>query len=120
MPRTEELKQVLSELLKKCDLDGVAIVTNRGQPVAAILPHDAPEKAVSAMAASILSIGQRVGYELGAGEPRHIIVDGTENTVVLVGFDSMVLVGRAPSTAEIGLIRFEAGKTVRKLQELLS
>ncbi|MHA1247144.1 MAG: hypothetical protein ACTSPE_07435 [Candidatus Thorarchaeota archaeon] len=78
------------------------------------------EKAISAMAASIQSIGVRVGKELGAGMPEVIIIDGAEKTVILTGFGSMILIGTAPVNSGIALIKFELVRAVERIKEVLN
>ena len=72
--KIDELDSILRDLEQNCDIDGAAIVTERGQIVASSLPQNTEEKAVSAMAAAMLSIGNRVGIALDAGEPQSILM----------------------------------------------
>ena len=62
---------------------------------------------------------KRVGRELDAGNPKSILIDGTEMSVIITGFGSLILVGMAPVNCELALIEFELGQAVKKIQELL-
>ncbi len=114
-----ELGVVLRDLEQNCDLFGSALVTDKGRMMSSSLPQNTEEKAVSAMAASIQSIGRRVGNVLEAGEPKTILIDGTDMSVILTGFGSLILVGIAPVNCELALVEFELGQAVKKIQAIL-
>lgn len=114
--RIAELDAILRDLEQNCDLIGSALVSDKGQMICSSLPEAAKEKAVSAMAAAILSIGNRVGVELGVGMMRSTLIDGTEKSVILKGIGRILLVGMAPSDSGIGLIDFEVNRAVERIQ----
>ena len=117
--KIRELEEVLRDLEQKCDLFGSALVTERGRMVSSSLPQSTEEKAVSAMAASIQSIGKRVGNELAAGEPKSILIDGTNMSVIITGFETLILVGIAPVNCQLALVEFELGQAVQKIQSIM-
>ena len=51
--------------------------------MAAALHKGVDEKAVSAMAAALVSIGGRVGTALESGNPRNIVIEGKGKTVIV-------------------------------------
>ncbi len=85
----------------------------------AALHKDADEKAISAMAAALISIGARVGSSLNAGTPRSVVIEGSEKTIVLRQVDNSALIATAPSDAKIGLIDFEMDKAVTSIRDIL-
>lgn len=111
----EKLDAVLREFEKNCDVDGSAIVTDKGRMICASLPRGTNEKAVAAMAAAMLSIGFRVGNELSSGIPQTILIDGSTKSIILRLIGRTVLVGLIPITAEISLINFELNKTIEQI-----
>ncbi len=113
--RIAELDTILRELEQNCDLTGSALISNKGQMICSSLPEDAGEKAVSAMAAAILSIANRVGNELNAGVMKSTMIDGKAMSVILKDIGRILLVGLAPSNSEIGLIDFEVKRAVEKI-----
>ncbi len=117
--RITELNVILRELEQNCDLNGSALVTDKGQMICSSLPEGTKEKAISAMAAAILSIGRRVGAELKIGTPRSTLIDGSEKSVILRGLGRMLLLGMAPFGSEIGLIDFELTKAAERLLAIL-
>jgi predicted regulator of Ras-like GTPase activity (Roadblock/LC7/MglB family) len=117
--KIESLEQALGDLKRNCDITASAIVTARGQVVWSFLPQRVEEKAVSAMAASLMSIGIRVGRELDAGMPKSILIDGDEQSIILKGDGQLLVVGIAPYNSEIALIDFELEKTLKRVVQLM-
>ena len=58
------------------DVEGVAVVTPDGLPLASSLPGGMDEERVSAMSAAMLSLVDRIGKELARGGIDRIYVDG--------------------------------------------
>ncbi|TXT56098.1 MAG: hypothetical protein BAJATHORv1_30484 [Candidatus Thorarchaeota archaeon] len=117
--RVKKLTSVLQELEQNCEITNSAIVTEKGQMVAHNLHDDVDEKSVSAMGAAILSIGNRVGTVLAAGNPKAIIINGSESIVLLRHIGKMVLISLAPKDAKVGLIDFELEKASEQIADLL-
>jgi predicted regulator of Ras-like GTPase activity (Roadblock/LC7/MglB family) len=117
--KISELEAVLRELEKNCDVNGSAIVTTKGQMICSLLPHNTHEKAVSAMAAALQSIGVRVGTELNAGLPKSIHIDGSESSLFVRGQGPVLLIGMAPYDSEIGLIDFELNRAVVRTENIM-
>lgn len=117
--KIKKLVDVLMELEQNSEIDGCAIVSERGQVMAAALHKNVDEKAVSAMAAAIVSIGGRVGAALDSGEPRNIVLEGERKTIIVRKISNAALIATAPAEAKIGLIDFEMDKTAAEIQEIL-
>jgi predicted regulator of Ras-like GTPase activity (Roadblock/LC7/MglB family) len=115
MSTMEVLDAALRELAQNCDLDGSAIATEKGQMICSLLPQGTEQKAVSAMAAAILSIGKRVGIELKAGAPRSILIDGSQESIVIRPLSRIVLIGIANTNSDLGLIGFELEQAAKKI-----
>ncbi len=117
--KIKKLSEIIGQLMTNSEIDGCALVSNRGQLMAAQLGKDVDEKAVSAMAAALLSIGNRVGTALSSGEPRNILIEGQMKMVVVRNIGNAVLIGTAPADAKVGLIDFEMDKVVDQIKEIL-
>ncbi len=117
--KTAKLDAVLRELNRRCSLLGSALVSEKGLIIISSLPHGSDERAVSAMAASILSIGHRVGEELQSGQPMSILIDGHKRTIIIISIESLVIIGIADAQSEIALIKFEMNEAVRRLKDIL-
>ncbi len=117
--KVKKLTASLQSLTTNSEIDGCALVTDRGQLMCAVLPKDVDDKAVSAMAAALISIGGRVGTALGSGNPKNMVIEGTDKMIVLRKVGSAALIGTAPADARIGLIDFEMIKTSEELESIL-
>lgn len=90
------------------DIQGAAIVTPDGLPLASVLPGAMDEERTSAMSAAMLSLGERIGRELSRGNIDRIFVQGDKGYGVLTscGADA-VLLTLASSDAKQGLLFME-------------
>ncbi|MHA1146447.1 MAG: roadblock/LC7 domain-containing protein [Candidatus Helarchaeota archaeon] len=117
--KLEKLSQILKELEKNTSIDGSAIVTPKGQMMASALHSDIDEKAVSAMAAALTSVGTRVGENLKIGDLGQMVLTGTNRIVLLNSLKNALLISLAPSDAKIGLLDFEIGQALEKIKQTL-
>ena len=117
--KIKKLVTVLQNLQQNSEVDGCALVSERGQVMAAALQSGVDEKAVSAMAAALVSIGGRVGTALNSGEPKNIVLEGNNKTVIVRKIERAALIATAPADAKIGLIDFEMDSTATSIEELL-
>lgn len=117
--KIKKLVTVLEQLQQNSEIDGCALVSERGQVMAAALQAGVDEKAVSAMAAALVSIGGRVGSALNSGEPKNIVLEGNDKIVIVRKIERAAIIATAPSDAKIGLIDFEMDSTAGSIQELL-
>ncbi|MCP3962747.1 MAG: hypothetical protein GY719_33325, partial [bacterium] len=75
--RADIMQQVLRNLVTNTpDVEGAAVVSTDGLTVASVLPAGTDEDRVSAMAAALLSLGERTASELERGELEQIYVKG--------------------------------------------
>ena len=103
------------------DVEGAAIVTPDGLPLATSLPSGMDDERVSAMSAAMLSLGERIGKELVRGVIDRIYVEGDKGLSILTscGEDTVFLV-LATKAAKQGLLMLEIKRTVGQLQMVLS
>ncbi len=76
------------------DIQGAAVVTPDGLPLASSLANNLDEERVAAMSAAMLSLGERIGVELSRGGIDRISVEGSEGYGILTscGDDAVFLV----------------------------
>ncbi len=117
--KMKKLTDCIKQLEANSEVDGCALVSDKGQVMASALHKDVDEKAVSAMAAALLSIGGRVGAALEAGTPKNIVIEGTDKTVIVRKVIDAALIATAPSGAKIGLIDFEMDKAAGDIKDIL-
>ncbi|MGC1309296.1 MAG: roadblock/LC7 domain-containing protein [Phormidesmis sp.] len=103
------------------DIQGAALVTLDGLPLASTLPSDMDEERVSAMAAAMLSIGERIGGELQRGEVGRVFVEGGQGYCMLTncGQEAVLLV-LAAAAAKQGLIQLSIKQAVAELKMVLA
>lgn len=118
---TDKLNDILNNFVSATnDIQGAALVTPDGLPMATSLPVGLDEDRVSAMSAAMLSLGDRIGKELSRGEIERIYVDGGDGYSVLTscGQDAVLLV-LASKEAKQGILQLEIRRTVEELQSVL-
>lgn len=118
---TEKLGYILQTFVSAtADIQGAALVTPDGLPLAANLPIAMDEERVSAMSAAMLSLGERIGIELARGMIDRIFVEGNEGFSILTscGQDAVFLV-LASKAAKQGVLMLEIKRVVSELKLVL-
>lgn len=118
---TEKLGYILQTFVTSTsDVQGAALVTPDGLPLATNLPGAMDEERVSAMSAAMLSLGERIGVELSRGAIDRIYVEGEEGFSILTscGQDAVFLV-LANRTAKQGVLLLEIKRAVLELKQIL-
>jgi len=121
MINAEKLNAVLQNFVSgTMDVQGAAIVTPDGLPLATMLPGGMDDERVAAMSAAMLSLGERIGNELVRGTIDRIFVQGEKGYGILTscGEDAVLLV-LAGEAAKQGLLMLEIKRAVSELMLLL-
>jgi uncharacterized protein len=119
---SEKLGYILRNFVAStADVEGVAVVTPDGLPLASSLPSGMDEERVSAMSAAMLSLGDRIGKELVRGEIDRIYVEGERGFSILTscGEDAVFLV-LANKSAKQGVLMLEIKRALAELKSVLS
>src|SRR5512136_2530601 len=83
--RAEQMQQILKALVSNTpDVEGSATVSIDGLVLASALPSGTDEDRVSAMAAALLSLGERTAQELQRGTLEQIYVKGNAGYIILM------------------------------------
>jgi hypothetical protein len=103
------------------NVQGAALVTPDGLPLATTLPPDMDDERVSAMSAAMLSLGERISAELERGTIERIFIEGHQGYGILTscGEDAVFLV-LAHRAAKQGILMLEIRRTVSELKLLLA
>lgn len=117
--KIKKLTTILKTLEQNSEVDGSALVSERGQLMCSALHRDMDEKAISAMAAALMSIGTRVGSSLNSGAPKNIVIEGTDKMVIVRQVSKATLIATAPADSKIGLIDFEIDKVTADIMSTL-
>jgi uncharacterized protein len=102
------------------DVEGAALVTPDGLPLVSLLPVQMDEERVAAMSAAILSLGERIGGELGRGGISRIWVEGDAGYCILTqcGEDAVLLV-LATHEAKQGILMLAIKQTIAELKQVM-
>ena len=109
MANLSSLQGILQNFVAgSASVQGAAVVTPDGLPLASILPGEMDEEKTAAMSAAMLSLGERIGSELARGTIDRIFVQGSTGYGVLTscGDDAMLLTLASPD-AKQGLLFME-------------
>lgn len=117
--KIKKLNECLKNLELDSEVDGAALVSERGQLMATALHKDVDEKAIAAMAAALVSIGTRVGSALGSGKPKNIVIEGATKVIIVRSLPKAALIATASADAKIGLIDFEIDKAAEEIATTL-
>lgn len=119
--RADQLNARLRDLQTNSEnIEGAAIVSVDGLPLASSLMQGYEEDRVSAMSAAMLSLGERISSELGRGGLQQVYVKGENGYVILnaVG-EEAVLTVLARKEAKPGMLFLEIGRTVQLLEQMI-
>jgi predicted regulator of Ras-like GTPase activity (Roadblock/LC7/MglB family) len=106
--RAEAIANTLQEFLRSAvDVEGAAVVSPDGLPMASALPQSLDEERLSAMTAAMLSLGERAAEALGRGRLNQVFVEGSNGYVFLMSAGPAVLCAITRHGAKIGLVLYE-------------
>ena len=118
---SEKISMILQNFVTSTsDVQGAVLVTPDGLPLGASLPGGMDEERVSAMSASMLSLGERIGIELSRGSTERIFIEGKNGFGILTncGEDAVLLV-LANESAKQGLLMLEIKRVVSEIKLIL-
>lgn len=119
--RAEQIQQILRSLVSNTpDLEGAAMVSVDGLVLSSVLPAGTDEDRVSAMAAALLSLGERTAHELQRGALEQVYVKGASGYIVLMqaGHEG-VLEGIAGPGAKLGMLLLDMKRAAQELARLV-
>ncbi len=121
MDRLQQIERVLREVQSRIpDLEGLAVVTRDGLPIASALYTSTDEDRISAMTAASLSLSERVVLELDRGIMEQLIISGSNGLVIIRDAgEHAVLVGIARVNAKLGLVLLDMKRAAKKLADMI-
>ena len=119
--RAQAMERILRSLVGNTpDLEGAAVVSIDGLVLASALPAGTDEDRVSAMAAALLSLGERTSMELARGSLEQVYVKGDQGYVVLMrAGEESVLEGIAGSAAKLGMVLLDMKRAAAELADIV-
>ena len=119
--RTQLMADRLRELQSSSpDIEGSAIVSVDGLTIASSLPENVEEDRVSAMAAAMLGLGEKISRELGRGGLNQVYIKGDAGYVIIMSIgEEAVLTALARDHAKLGLIFLDMRRAAEDLSKLI-
>lgn len=117
----EQMQQALKTLVSSTpDLEGAATVSLDGLVLASVLPAGTDEDRVSAMAAALLSLGERTSDELARGSLEQVYVKGSNGYIILMAAGrEAVLEVIAGQGAKLGMVLLDMKRAAQEISRLL-
>ncbi|CDQ09097.1 Roadblock/LC7 family protein [Acidithiobacillus ferrivorans] len=119
--REELIQSVLSDLNGgSADIEASAIISTDGLTIASALSSAMDEARVGAMAAAMLSLGERTATELARGDLEQVMIKGNNGYVLLIhAGPEAVLSVIVRKEARLGLVFLDASRAAKAAGELL-
>ena len=119
--RTQLMADRLRELQSSSpDIEGSAIVSVDGLTIASSLPENVEEDRVSAMAAAMLGLGEKISRELGRGGLNQVYIKGDAGYVIIMSIgEEAVLTALARDHAKLGLIFLDMRRAAEDLSKII-
>lgn len=119
--RSEQIHQLLRTFVTNSpDVEGAAMVSVDGLVLASVLPAGTDEDRVSAMAAALLSLGERTSQELQRGSLEQVYVKGSGGYIILMQAGTeAVLETIAGPAAKLGMVLLDMKRAVQELSRLV-
>jgi hypothetical protein len=118
---SEAVKRVLHDLLESSPyIKATAVVRVSGLTVEAIMPPTIEEERVSAMAAVMLLLGERITNAMQSGRLDKVYIKGDEGHIILMAVGRQaVLTVMAKHKAPLGLLFVEMRAAANRLKRLV-
>ena len=119
---TERIQECLRKLRSTSpEIVGACVVSTDGFIVASMLPSEVDEEVVSAMAAAMLGVSERIAIELRNAPMLQTYVKTDNGYVIInaVGSDSLLVV-LTTENAKLGLVFLDVKRRVAELEEFVT
>lgn len=119
--RGEAIANILKELeTKSTDIEGAAVISTEGLVIASAMPEKMEEEHVAAISAIVLSLGERIVFELARGTLEQVYTKGEKGYVLIFscGTDALLVI-IATQFAKLGMVFLDAKRTSKELIKYL-
>ncbi len=119
--RSDILTSILGDLNgSSAEIEASAVISTDGLMMAAMLPAGMDEDRVGAMAAAMLSLGDRTAQELARGNIEQVLIKGDNGYVLMThAGDEAVLSILAKSSARLGLIFLDVKRAAESIAKVI-
>ncbi len=121
MSRTDQMVLRLREMqISTPDIEASAVVSVDGLTMASALPPGIEEDRVAAMAAAMLSLGERIASELGRKSLEQVYIHGDKGHVFVVAVgEEAVLTVLCREQAKLGMVLLDMRRAAEDLSKLV-
>lgn len=121
MSRIESLNRILRNLQAVSpDIEASALVSDDGLMIASALPQHLDEFRISAMTATLSTLGMRASIELERGDVEEVIVRGKLGYIIFVtASDGTLLLVVTGKLAKLGLVLLDMRRAVEEIRKTL-
>lgn len=119
--KSDALNTILNTLSASSgDIEASAVISSDGLMIASNFPAGLDEDRVAAMAAALLSMGERASGELSRGDLDQIFVKGENGNLILVtaGDDGM-LTTLTTASAKLGLVFLDMKRAAEEVTRIM-
>lgn len=115
------LRPVIRRLQSKLsDVQGVAVVTGDGLPLATVLDNGADPARFGAMCASLLALAAQAAKEIDRGRLRQVLIEGDDGAMLIVrAGEEAVLAVAAGQSINTGRLFLEARKVAEDVAAIV-
>ncbi|MHA1237968.1 MAG: roadblock/LC7 domain-containing protein [Candidatus Odinarchaeia archaeon] len=119
--KIEEIENILREIeLTTRHIEACAVISTQGLPISSAMPANVNDEILSAMAAAILSIGERAAIELSRGKLNRILVEGEKGYLILKGAgENAILAVLTTKSANLGMVFLIMERAADRIMKLL-
>ncbi|MBD3657556.1 MAG: roadblock/LC7 domain-containing protein [Marinobacter sp.] len=120
-PKASAARSILRELnASSSEIEASATMTTDGYIIGAVLGTQTDEDRFAAMCASLLALAERAADEIGRGQMKQLLVEGTQGLMLLVrAGDDKVLALAAKPTVNLGRVFIEARRCAAKIDQVI-
>ena len=102
------------------EIEAAALISQDGLIIASALKPEIDPDRISAMSASILSLGEQIGKETNIGALEQVYIQGENGHVVLMSVgEGAVLTASVTAQAKMGVLLLDMRHTAEDLQKVL-
>jgi GAF domain-containing protein/predicted regulator of Ras-like GTPase activity (Roadblock/LC7/MglB family) len=117
----KDLQQILQELMTdNREIQGTALISDEGLPLAALFSESLDEEEISAVSVEMLSLAEKIGFELDRGNLTYVCVKGDKGYAFLAKCSARVVLSILTSlSVQQGLIVLELNRAIAQVQKNL-
>jgi len=116
----KRMRPILRELnASSQEIEACSVMTRDGLCIGSVMDESVDPDRLGAMCASMLSLAEKTAKELGRGNLKQLLIDGTEGYILLihVGTNAVLAVVARPNV-NLGKVLLDAKKTARKIHDV--